>query len=340
MQENKRYKYKNYLTKCPICGCPLEENDYDCPACGANLVGYNEEDNRADNLRDAADEMSGIADEYEKLNKKIRKHNAEVIQENAKKEAMSFIIKIVLIGGIVLVVAITFVVLLIFEFFSWNNQISHFEKSYQQVEKYFKTSIPDEIIVNPSLLPDYYIKEEKSSTGKYNRDYDDKDIDYLITVLMGYSKETKKTIIIEKFNSNVMDEIIVVERVFSDDILMAPSVEISWGNSFEYSNFEDEFVDAYKYDSIDEYVLDKHVYETRDNLISKQSTIVVDDLKFYTYIKEPTGNSKYNEFIAIAEIEPDLYYETVISARHIDDIKMILENVDKYLNIQIKRGSK
>lgn len=75
--EHERFTYKNHLKECPVCGAKLKRSDVECPACGINLVGYNDEQNRAENLERTATEITEIADEYDDLKEQIREENGD-----------------------------------------------------------------------------------------------------------------------------------------------------------------------------------------------------------------------------------------------------------------------
>lgn len=70
-----KYTYTNYLKRCPNCGATLNSDTRDCPNCEINLIGYNEKENRADNLTQYADDYSELTERNDRLNEKIRKYN-------------------------------------------------------------------------------------------------------------------------------------------------------------------------------------------------------------------------------------------------------------------------
>jgi hypothetical protein len=320
-QENKRYKYTNCLTECPVCGAPLSFDNYDCPACGANLVGYNEENNMANNLKRSADELSNLADKNDRLNSKIRNRNQYI---NKDKKTSNKIVKVVA----TVVVIIILLAILLPQLDAFFNKVSKDFKDYDEVVEYFQEYEPEVIAIQPSETVDCNVKTEEK--------YDNLGYDCIAT--MGYDAKVGITVIKEMYKKD--NEAFSIVRQFNNDILYAPELDSLWYLRFDSNTkpfcFSDEIVDASEYGTIDEYILDMYVKD-EDNLITKQKTMKIGEFEFQTYLIETIKEYRYNRFVAVAELTDDMFFESTISTSQIDNIKEVLENPEKYFDINFEK---
>ena len=319
---NSKYVYFNYLKKCPNCGATLKSRDKDCHACGINLVGYNDEKNRAHNLKKTAHEITQIADKHEHLNKQIKEINKNVIVTKKKKTKEELC---VLFGKIFFVCL--FLYFIISGIIHIVDRVTHDYKTYDDVVKYFEDYQSDTVAIN--------VVSDTSSNFKKELSFENDG--YSGKVEMYYNPDEKKTTIKESYQKE--NENILFERVFLNDILYAPEIDALWYVDFSSNlmpvHFNDEIFEA-EYETTDEYILDIYVKD-EDNLIQKYDIINIDGLLFHTYVIETTKEHSYHRFIAVAQIDDGVFFEATIMASHMDYIENVIKQPNKYFAMNYER---
>lgn len=328
--ENKhteQYDYKNYLQRCPNCDGPLKTTDYDCPHCGINLVGYNEENNRADNLTKYADSFDELAERNDKLNDKIKKENAKVIaSEKRQQKVEKTIFKIV--GVVALCVAAVVMAVNI------TNEISDSlkSKSYDEVAEHLINFNEPDMIVDELNVSDWDIEKEDS----YLNDW------HVLTAQEGYDSKTSTTYIREIFESKNGDGKYSVVRVLSSDVAHIPEFDVSWGEvdfigEYRYMYFKDEFVGVERGTGANGYILSEFV-EDKNNFVVRVPSLKIGDTEIHLYwIGQSHDSTRDHKIVGVIELSDSMLHVSELSTSVSSSVETILESPEKYFHIQIER---
>ena len=321
------YNYKNYLQKCPKCGCPLSDKDYDCPACGVNLVGYNEEQNRADNLTAYADEFEKLANKSEALNKKIRR---EKIKNNTIKNKRNTFLKNLYSWAIAGALILGIVSCVVWTIQDISNKVK--SKSYDEVVQSFEEFEDDPILINDRSLNTWDVVKELSC-----------DVDgYVIDVQQGYDSKTGTTFIRETcIDDKNSERSFSVVKILNNDIAHLPVIDTQFGY-IDYdgaiSDFEETFIETESGLTADEYIVSEYVFE-KNNIIEKLPTLIINETKINMYMIDTYKNSKRPcKIIGIIEVDDSLIYESKMYVSNKSNINTILNSIDDYFYIYKESG--
>lgn len=325
-----KYIYKNKLKECPNCGASLSEDDKECPNCSVNLVGLNEEQNRATNLNHSANEMENILTQKTKVDQTIS------VEEQKRKKA-----KIILFVIIGVIIASFFLVPLI------GNNLENIEKAskagqwktYEQIANDFKNADNLETItIKVSNNEKGELKNNKSNENCFSEVY--------------FNKNNNKTSIDFGYQQNGIKK--TFSYGYDDDIVFVPEIDVS-ANEIVYTakkgvNIYQTFKSMENYKDIDEYVLDTYIREDKNiakkygyiELLSEKSSLEIENkvpLRFSVYVIERAGNASGSKLVIATELNDGLVYTKTFLAYKIDDIYEISENIEKYFQLEYSEKS-
>lgn len=329
------YIYKNILKNCPNCGAELSENDKECPACSANLIGYNEEYNRAQNLKKSANELNEIAQKRENIKKKN-----EI--ENKKKKKAKYIAYAIF--GICFALILSFIIGI--ELAENSDEYKNIGKgkTYEQIkEQLNETGKMENIIID--VVSEIDTKQIDYKTDKFSRDFVNR-----YQYSMGYNKENETTVISHIYNNTEYEY--ELNFYYNSNVVYIPNAEMSLNRlSFDTRKngirCAQTFEETVSNITIDEYFLENFVKE-QNNIIWKYGNVTVkqeqtmfnntSDLNFIVYVIEKAGNSDYPKVVVLSKLDDNTMYEIQIHTYNSEDALYIADNIEEFLQIRYKRS--
>ena len=321
------YKYKNHLSLCPECGKELKETDYDCPGCGVNLVGYNELQNRANNLKESAEAMEKLSDRNGALNAKILEANRKNQEkENAKKRRAANIKKlapIIILGSIGVAIAI----MLIINIVEAINEKQYVSMTYDEVVEYLENwNGPTETLDD---IEDWEVLSTNKKTGDSGE----------MVVNQGYEHEIDKSYIQAIFKPSNSDIQYSVIHQFDAEILYATDVSLYYTSlSYHDKYFYEESFN--KFDgTADEYYLDTHAFDWMDHYVQKLAVCDIGEYEMHIYTEDEPEDGNGDYLYAIVPIDDNYVYELEIHTSSPQYYEELVENYREYVNIRVEKSN-